>query len=204
MEKETIIKLSELENQVLNKLNNTNDLLDVMWIGSELENTMDSAEYHDGFYNNFHFKKVPEWINKHWGNGMKFNGGDIFDWLYGKYIHDKFKKYLSDKGMNSQECFVSIMAGNMHDNKDTYRVEFYMGFDIFGDDEHKSGYAVFQFKEEFNDIKDSKTLRDLNPHDGTSSCYINTDGKTFYNSKSPHGYNLHEDLSDGGYALRLD
>ena len=202
------------------KLDATKDLWDVDVMGSQIENDLGNLRNLGKVYDMYHFEMVPAWIRKHWGKDMTFKKENLFDFLYKKW-EPKFKQFLKDRGLDSQECFVSYEVGsNADEPTDNYYTGYFkMGFDVWEEaadkKDAKSGWALFTFTENSyfrpDDIKviegnDADSRRNSYLRDRSEiSAVIGLGQGTFYTFKTEAPYKgLHDYFGDGGYILRLD
>jgi len=186
-------------------LDNTVDLWEVDKIGTQVE---ECRGLQSNEYDYFHRTLVPSWISKHWGEGMLYDGEDLFKLLYDKY-EPIFSKQLKHLGYDSQECFVSYECSAMDlESNNPPDGTFKMGFDVWKDD--NSGWACFCVDyDRYNgilgyQIHDMGTSSRMH-RSGEVSCTIEMGKGTFYNYKTEAPYkDLCDYYVDGGYALRLD
>lgn len=222
---------------VMDKLAATNDLWEIDKLGGLIEILSHFSEYPDRSmallndeYNHYHRVLVPAWINKHWGNGIQYNGEDLFHYLY-EQNESEFRKYLKLNKYDAQECFVAYhvcSGGPREDGEKEYADgRFVMGFDVFEqevDDEGHAegpGWAVFTW--DYNTCGGGINVSPIEHYSKdehgyynsffnqdyryNAKCTICTGKGMFYKYKMSGNHpceSLHDYLGDGGYILRLD
>ena len=199
------------------KVKQFTDLKELPYLCELIESN--GRELDRGMYMKLHTETIPEQINKLWFNGLLLNGEPMESIIYDK-IEPELRGFLNNEGIDAQECFLSVNPGWYNeDYPDNWILEFYMGFDLFGDDEGDCGWAIFKFILDsqgyscFNRRNFEKvTMQPLEVgfgfnwgHGEPINYYISRGKRTFYSYKTPSPYKgLHDYFSDGGYTLRLD
>ena len=177
------------------------------------------------FYNRAHRVLIPNRLSDLWYNGLLLHGTPLENFLYDG-METVFQKYLSQNGIEGQECFVSVYPETpSEDTPEEGSLTFYMGFDIFaGEDGEEPGWGVFQFtvhpyqypsQNVKNIQKAYMPIGEVHPanidwryNDNTGfhpQFYMERGRGMFYSYKVEGPYKGLWDLfSDGGFSLRLD
>ena len=129
--------------EIKGKIERFTDLKELPYLCELIE--INGRKLEPGEYMRLHKDIIPETINKLWFNGLLLNGEPMESIIYDK-IEPELRGFLTEKGIDSQECFLSIEPGGYNEEyPDDWELDFYMGFDVFGDGEENCGWAIFRF-----------------------------------------------------------